>query len=57
MGLRPTYADENKFRAVILSEASAAFADAESKDPYTPNPATADRRLSATRGGGVQDDT
>jgi len=100
MGLRPAYADENKFGAVILSEASAAFsvqsftavilseasaafsvqsfttailseasaafsvqsfttvilseasvtlADAESKDPYTANPATADKRLFGTR--------
>jgi hypothetical protein len=32
--------------AVILSEASAAFADAESKDLYFPNPAPAAERLS-----------
>ncbi len=34
------------FGAVILSEASAGFADAESKDPCSPNPAPAARRLS-----------
>jgi hypothetical protein len=34
------------FRVVILSEASARFADAESKDLHSPNPAPAAERLS-----------
>ncbi len=34
------------FRSVILSEASAGFADAESKDPYAPHLANEAKRLS-----------
>ncbi len=33
------------FRSVILSEASAGFADAESKDPYSLEPFTGTERL------------
>jgi hypothetical protein len=36
------------FRAVILSEASAGFADAESKDPYSPDPGNAAEGLSGS---------